>query len=219
MARIILLASVVWVLSCCGLANAATINFNTLPGPNMSPFTTFSEAGFTVTTTAGSPQEGTVFGNPEPSIIIAGPVFSPVTGAVQVTRMGGGDFTFSSVDLASNNGPDSTFLITGLLDGHQQFRFPNTGTGTVTSGPNGMGDYFFTTEINPHNTTPIDALDISVSPGSPDVTSDNLDNIVVDPVQESVSEPSTMVLLVSALCIGAVALRRRAPRWGQAPGS
>lgn|GEM_PF-6685735 len=56
-------------LSLCGGANADIITFNGLAGPNQAPFVTYSEAGFTVAATGGSPEQGLLFGNPVPSLV------------------------------------------------------------------------------------------------------------------------------------------------------
>ena len=208
MAKLILLASAICVLSMCGLANATTITFSGLPGPNQNAFTTYTESGFTVTAKGGMPEQGTEFGNPLPSVIIDAPVFAPVNGTVEVTRPSGRDFTFTSMDLASNNGGPSTFSAEGFLNGSLQYNF----TGNV---PSGSSSFFFVTETNSlHNTVPINALDITVNHGA-GTTSDNLDNIGVT----AVSEPSTAALLGSGLCIGAVVLRRRIRRFGRTAAS
>ena len=207
MAKLILVASAACVLSLCGLAHATTITFSGLPGPNQNAFTTYTESGFTVTATGGKPEQGTEFGNPLPSVIIDAPVFAPVNGTVEVTRPSGRDFTFTSMDLASNNGGPSTFSAKGFLNGSLQYTF----TGSV---PSGSSSFFFVTETDPHNTVPINALDIAVNHGT-GTTSANLDNISVT----AVPEPSTAALLGSGLCIGALVLRRRVRRFGRTAAS
>ena len=185
------------VLTLAGHADADTITFSGLPGPNQSPFITYAEAGFTVAATGGSPEQGTVFGNPEPSVIIAAPVDAPVVGTVETRLTAGGSFTFSSVDFASNNGEPSNFRIRGLLGGVEQYSFP----GSI---PSGSGPFFFVTQANPFSGVLIDTLQITVAPGT-GTTSDNLDNIVVN----AVPEPGTAMLLVLG---GALAYRRRLRR-------
>jgi PEP-CTERM motif len=185
-------------LTLCGHTGADTITFSGLPGPNQSPFTTYAEAGFTVAAAGGSPQQGTLFGNPAPSVIIAAPVGAPVVGTVQTTLTAGGTFTFTSVDLASNNGEPSNFRIRGLLGGVEQYSFP----GSIPSGSDPL--FFFVTQGNPFSGVLIDTLQITVAPGN-GTTSDNLDNIVVN----AVPEPGTAMLLV----VGGALAYRRIRRW------
>jgi len=188
-------------LSLCGGANADIITFNGLAGPNQAPFVTYSEAGFTVAATGGSPEQGLLFGNPVPSVIIGAPLFSPVAGTVDTTVSGGGTFTFSSMDLASNNGVSSSFSAQGFLGASSVYNF----TGTVPS------TSVFVTENNPFSGAVIDRLRITVTPGAA-VSSDNLDNIVVAPT--AVPEPSTLTLiLVSSVLVGLGGIAwRRQPR-------
>lgn len=162
----------------CSVANAATITFDNLSGPNLSPFTSYQEAGFTVTAAGGSSEQGTIFGNPSPSVIIGAPVFGPVIGSVAARLTAGGTFTFSSMELVSQNGA-SSFSATGFVSGSPIFSFAGVlPPGTV-----------FLTETNPFAGVFIDSLDITVRPGS-GVTSDNLDNIHLNPVPE----PMTLLL-------------------------
>lgn len=184
----------VLLLSLSSVANATTITFDGLAGPNESAFpASYLEAGFTVTPLAGSPEQGTVFGNPSPSVIIGAPVFAPVPGAIEITLTGGGNFTFSSVDLASNNGGPSSFSWVGWLGGLAKYSFG----GLVPSGSGST--FFFVTESNPFafSAILIDRLTIGMAPGQ-GTTSDNLDNINVS----AVPEPSTAILLLLGLVAG-----------------
>jgi hypothetical protein len=180
----------------CSVADAATITFDNLSGPNEGPFTSYQEAGFSVTAAGGFPEQGTVFGNPAPSVIIGAPVFAPVPGTVTVRLTAGGPFTFTSMDLASNNGVNSSFSAVGILDGSPVFTF----AGLVPS----ISGFSFVTETNPVQEV-IDTLNITVIPGI-GVTSDNLDNIDATVVPE----PSTVILV--GLGLGASLLRRRLAR-------
>ena len=92
---------------------AADISFSGLTGANGDPFPSpYTESGYIVT--ALTPNEwvqGQTFGNPAPSIFVGAGV-TPITNAsIEITKVGGGAFTFSSVDLASNG--NTTYAITG----------------------------------------------------------------------------------------------------------
>jgi hypothetical protein len=96
---------------CAGGATATVITFGGLSGINGSPFTTYTESGFTVSPTLGTWFQGQLFGNPVPSIF-SGPQFgSPATDAIGVTE-GGGLFTFGGLRDAS-----TVFSVAGLEPG------------------------------------------------------------------------------------------------------
>jgi hypothetical protein len=100
-------------------ASATTITFSGLAGANGDPVATYTEGGFTVTTTVGQFFQGQLFGNPPPSLF-AGPIGGgPRNDSLDVTD-GGGLFNFASVDLAANN-EDMNFTFTGFLGGVQQY--------------------------------------------------------------------------------------------------
>src|SRR5262249_43562967 len=83
-------------------ASATTITFSGLTGANVTPVATYTEGGFTVTTTVGQFFQEQNFGNPIPSLL-AGPAGGgPVNDALEVFANGGGLFNFVSVDLAAN---------------------------------------------------------------------------------------------------------------------
>jgi hypothetical protein len=98
----------------CSVANATTIDFATLGGSNGSPFSSYTEFGFTVTSTAGGWAVGQDFGNPPPNVFCPG--CGP--GILEVT---GGQFTFDSVDFGNPiSGAESLpYTITGFLNGFQ----------------------------------------------------------------------------------------------------
>lgn len=176
------------------LPAAAQITFAPLAGWNGDPYAGHAENGFTVATTGGSWFEAHAFGNPVPSVY-GGPVGSPSLSSLLVTRTGGGAFTFSSVDIASNNGRSAyeivgysgitpLFTLTGFIGA-------NTGFETILSGSAAL----------------IDGLSLTIDPiESP--TSFNVDNIMV--ATSAVPEPATFVLVGGGLAlVGVVARRRR----------
>jgi hypothetical protein len=147
---------------------ANTITFSGLSGANGAPVTTYTEAGFTVTTTVGQFFQGQAFGNPIPSLF-AGPINNgPTNDALDVTKNGGGLFDFSSVDLAANNG-NVNYTFTGFVGGVQQYSVSGVEPGR--SGPFG-----FDTIINPDAAIAIDDVRIAINILG---TSGNVDNIVL----------------------------------------
>ncbi len=175
------------------VVSAATITFSGLIGANGAVFPSpYTESGFIITSTAGQWLEGHVFGNPVPSIYNGTGNLTTVTSAIQVTRVGGGAFTFSSVDLASNGGSSMyTFAGAGLNQ-----------TGIVIAAPASFNTY-----NNASSSINLTSLTITINPtGGPN--SYNLDNLVVS-AANAVPEPATLVLI--ALGAGVLWLSGRRP--------
>lgn len=180
-----------------GALSAATITFGGLTGANASPFPSpYMESGFIVTATQGAWLTGQSFGKPFPSIF-NGSNFIPLTSSsIQVTRAGGGLFTFSSVDMASNNGV-STYSFSGV-GLNQSGSLPNS---------RNLNTYLFGTYVNNTPDLLLTSLTINIDPiGSP--TSFNIDNIVIT---SAVPEPAPTALIGAAVGLLMLVGRRVKP--------
>ena len=150
-------------------AGTITITFAGLSGlPMFSPFSTYSESGFTVSPASGCWKvDG--YGNPGPSIVFQAPTSRD---EVRITA-GGSSFTFGSVDLYSSVTP-IPYTITGFLNSSPVFTVANTV-------PNTFGT--FKTVSNPYSAATIDALVIALSNPAPASCCNGnpvgLDNIVL----------------------------------------
>ena len=174
------------------VAKADTITFSPLGGANLDPYAGHVEAGYTVTPTAGNWFQAQIFGNPVPSIV-AGPIFTPSTSAITIT---GGIFTFSSVQMVSQNGT-STYL----FEGFSGLTLLYSSAGAIPA------ITAFNTYNNPFSAVAIDRLVITIFPtGQP--SSMNVDNITLFRAAE-VPEPATIVLLGSGIAGIAARLRRK----------
>jgi hypothetical protein len=163
----------------CGALSAATIDFNTLPGSNGDVFSTYTENGFTIASTAGFWEVGKNFGNPVPDVFCQG--CGP--GTLEVT---GGLFSFSSVDLGNpfiSAADPLPYTIMGFLSGIQVL----TQTGSLLINP-----VTFMT-VNSVNTSQVlDSLFISIdTSGVP--WDGNIDNVVL--TSSTVPEPTSLILL------------------------
>ena len=176
-------------------ASATTITFGSLTGVNGSNFTTYTEAGYTVTNSAGQFFVGTVFGDPIPDLY-AGPTNGgPTADAIVITKAGGGAFYFDSFDGAATTGATG-YEVQGRLLGSIVY--------DVTGGiANGAG---FLTKDPGEELQLVTAVYIGYSIGG---SSANLDNIVVSPFVAATPEPSGLVLLATGLVSTATMMRRR----------
>jgi len=106
--------------------------------------------------------------------------------AISVTQIGGGLFTFTALDFASNRGPSDGVDLIGLVNGVQTSIFPNLTSGTTT----------FST-LNPLFLTPIDELRIvGASQSSATLI---LDNFVFNPVRDTGSTFGLLALALAGL--------------------
>ena len=183
------------LLTCAALS--ASIDFNGLGGANASPFSTYTEGGFTVTNIGGAWAVVQTFGNPAPDVACDG--CNP--GTLQITN--GGTFTFSSVDLGEDVitvGSTMTFgySLTGFLDGNQLFSL---------SGIYPYPDVFDTLHSGADSTVVIDTLDITLTAPN---NGGLVDNINVVTVTAATPEPGTFALLAAGFGLVTLARKRRA---------
>ena len=181
---ILLSAAMLWIAPASADASTITIDFGGLLGPNGSAFPNpYTEDGFTVTPTVGTLQQGTIFGNPEPSLIV-GPVSAPVDGTFEITA-GGGLFSWVSYDYSNNNG-SAFHEIQGYLNNVNVFTQPLD----LSASPG----FAFATITSLVGGLSIDRLTFVVNP-SADASSVNLDNIVLETAAAPVPEPASLTLL------------------------
>lgn len=176
-----------------GAAQATTISFNGLAGPNGAVFTgPYTEGGFSVSATAGQVFEGTVFGNgnPTPSLVVGSVFGGGANGTVSVTN-GGPNFSLTSFDLAGNNGA-ADFTVTGFEGASPIFSF----SGSVDAG-------FEVFQTTTGLSSKINALTFALTSNG---TSLNLDNIVLGTV---IPESSTWaMMLLGFIGLGFVGYRQ-----------
>jgi PEP-CTERM motif len=158
--------------------SAGIITFSGLSGANGSAFSSYTEDGFNVATEAGTWLEAQMFGNPIPDIFS-----NSSTAAIDVTKIGGGTFTFNSVDLgnASSSG-FPTYGIQGFLGGVPVFSINGSLAASAA----------FTTIAGPGAVNVIDTLRVTMNRGT--TSSYNIDNINV-PLRLNVPEPATLALV------------------------
>ena len=159
------------VLTVGSASGPITIGFDALASAaNRSPISTYSESGFTVTTTAQDWMTLTSYGNPAPFIqFLRDAAQATQTGEVVVTA-DNAPFTFESVDVYSSTTP-IPFEITGLRGGAQVFVL----SGTV---PNTLGR--FGTVTNSQPAALIDSLSIRLSnPATGGTNPVGFDNLVL----------------------------------------
>lgn len=173
-------------LTAAGTASAGVVTFDSLPGPNGTPFTTVTEDGITVTAESGEWQQAFNVGNPIPSIF----TFSDAA-SVAVTT--GGLFNFVSFDLGTGGNAGPAYTVEQFLDGLLVDTFSGQNANTL----------FHT--INSAYAGSVDRVLIHTSIAGL-TTSANLDNIRVS-FDASVPEPGTLALL--GLGLAAFGVRRR----------
>jgi len=177
------------------VANAATITFGNTVNDPFLPTETYVEQGFQFTVVSGSQWEiSSVVGNPPSALSEGAGAAGSIGNTISVVRVGGGLFTFASVDFSSWAGAlsDGVDLI-GLVGGNPIQSL----TGLDSS------QFAFQTQ-NSGFTLPIDELRITIS--SIGDFGLSLDNFVLN--DAAIPEPASIVLLGAALA-GLAAGRRR----------
>jgi hypothetical protein len=173
------------------MAQAATMTFDSLPGDNGSAFTSYSEAGMTLTKTSGSGCVAKGFGNPLPDVFLGSACDSTQVGTFNLSGLPA--FKFLSIDLSANNGA-ADYSIIGLLNGITQW----TQAGSQ-AGPHAT---FLTLAASASDT--IDTLVFTFKANG---TSMNFDNIKVDAVA-AVPAPASLALLMMGAAMG-LTMRRK----------
>jgi hypothetical protein len=171
-------------------ASAATITFSGLLTP--AAFTTYTEAGFTVSATSGSWEANPTFGNPAPFIWFMREADDPeISAQIEITA-GGTPFTFASADLYSSI-TEIPFVFTGFLDQNVVFMT----SGTV---PHTFGNF---ETVNVASAQFIDTLLITLSNPATECCPNpvGIDNIVVNTESAPIPEPATLLLFSTGLAL------------------
>jgi hypothetical protein len=173
---LILVAQLLFVA---GSASATIISFDSLLGNNGDTFTSYSESGYTISSTVGVWEVGKNFGNPVPNLFSGSDITTAGYGLG--LDFGGNSFTFAGLDHSPNQG-EQTYSFTGFLGGIQQYQFVGT---------SGTASFLFSTISNGFGSINVDRVDLLFSEYS------NVDNINVSAA--SVPEPATLALLALGL--------------------
>lgn len=170
-------------------SSAQVITFDGLSGPNQTPLTSYSEAGFTLSLLDGDLNHAFLVGNPIPSL------YTFQSGTLSIVRTGGGQFRFLDVDLGSgSSGGNPTYTFEGYLASISLFTQSGTSVNTWANYASAYPDVM------------IDELRLVLGAGS--ASSINVDNISLSTAATTVPEPSTVVLLAVG-ALGLFLVRRR----------
>ncbi len=168
-------------------ANAAVITFAGLTSPG-SIFTTLTEAGFIVNATVGSVTQSSI-GNAAPAVAFGG-----FGGVIEITKAGGGTFSFAGFDLINSASPTSAgYFAQGFL-GSSLVGFSTGAPGAGTfAGIGGIAGVMDRLTINVNNLTIGQSIIASA---------DNIN------VTATVPEPATWGLMLAGFGLVGASLRR-----------
>jgi hypothetical protein len=170
-----------------GYADAATITFDTQPTGAISSFT---EAGFTISSTVGDPGDVATIQNvgaPNQNVVVDGNPNDVFGTLLVIKKTGGGLFNLLSLDVANLSNPGSPIPVN-----------PGSGFRIEVSGVPGGDDVFgpgsstFVTE-SPTDLMNISELDINLVSFTPESATFAVDNIVLS---SAIPEPSTWALML-----------------------
>jgi hypothetical protein len=183
-------------------ATAATITFDTQPTGAISSFT---EAGFTISSTVGDPGDVATIQNvgaPNQNVVVDGNPFDVFGTLLVIKKTGGGLFNLKSLDVANLSNPGSPIDV-----------FPGSGFRIEVSGVPGGDDVFgpgsstFVTE-SPTDLMNISELDINLVSSTPDGATFAVDNVVLSSASV-IPEPSTWAMMLLGFAgLGFIGYRR-----------
>jgi hypothetical protein len=168
-------------------ASTATITFDTQPTGAISSFT---EAGFTISSTVGDPGDVATIQNvgaPNENVVVDGNPNDVFGSLLVIKKTGGGLFNLVSLDVANLSNPGSPIPVN-----------PGSGFRIEVSGVPGGDDVYgpgsstFVTE-SPTDLTNISQLDINLVSFTPNNATFAVDNIVLS---SAIPEPSTWAMML-----------------------
>lgn len=168
--------------------SAQTVDFGGLAGPNGQAFTgPYVEDGFSTSATGGQVFEGTIFGNPTPSLVVGSVFGGGNLGVIETSRAA--TFRLATFDLSAQNG-NAGYTVDGFLGATLVYSFGGTaGSGFATYGG---------------NAGVIDRVRFTLTPTG---TSVNIDNLVFR--DAAVPEPGAWALMIAGFGLAGAASRRR----------
>lgn len=168
-------------------ANAAVINFDSLSGENMDPYSGHTEESFSVSVLSGDWREAHVWGFPSPGLFGI-TEFTPSTASIEVVENTTGWFQFSNVRLALSGDTSGTYQISGFLDSSMVLSF----SGSLSE----HGRFEMLESPDPSQV--LDTLIIEITPNNSYAY--NLDRIEVIPIPEP--SPALLPMVSSFLLLG-----------------
>jgi hypothetical protein len=185
-----------------GYADAATVTFDAQP---IGAISSFTEAGFTISSMVGDPGDVATIQNvgpPNDNVVVDGNPNDVFGSLLVITKTGGGLFSLVSLDVANLSNPGSPIPVS-----------PGGGFRIEVSGVPGGDDVFgpgsstFVTE-SPTDLMNISELDINLVSSTPDGATFAVDNIVLSSASV-IPEPSTWAMMLLGFAgLGFVGYRR-----------